>query len=346
MSHQTGIGANEELLAFFGKCRDGDIRVFRVSIINEELALNKFEKAQSNWEEDYHAFVPRLIDLKQPSFLMFRLDSKNSLGYEWLLIAWIPEDATVREKMIYASTKATLKSQFGSGQIKEEMLATQYEDTTLKGYRSHKRNVAAPAPLTQAEEELAFVKKTETTAHISIDSKHQTLSGVAFPVTDAALKAIYAFQQKQYNYIQLSIDLTNEIVNLELSETTSVHQIGSKVPEDHGRYHLFRFDHSHEGDYLESIVFIYSMPGYSCSIRERMLYSSAKGPITDLIQTNLQIPIEKKIEIDTGKDFNEEYLMDELHPKKNLFQPKFQKPKGPPNRGARRMMTKNAEEES
>lgn len=37
------------------------------------------------------------------------------------------------------------------------------------------------------------------------------------------------------------------------------------------------------------------MPGYSCSIRERMLYSSAKGPITDLIQTNLQIPIEKKV---------------------------------------------------
>ena len=79
------------------------------------------------------------------------------------------------------------------------------DDITLKGYHSHKRNVAAPAPLTQAEEELAFVKKTETNAHISIDSKHQTLSGVAFPVAEAALKAIYAFQEKEYNYIQLSI---------------------------------------------------------------------------------------------------------------------------------------------
>jgi len=48
--------------------------------------------------------------------------------------------------MIYASTKATQKSQFGSGQIKEEMLATDYEDITLKGYHTHKRNVAAPAP--------------------------------------------------------------------------------------------------------------------------------------------------------------------------------------------------------
>lgn len=54
----------------------------------------------------------------------FRLDSQNSLGYEWLFITWIPEDAPVREKMIYASTKATLKSQFGSGQIKEDILGT------------------------------------------------------------------------------------------------------------------------------------------------------------------------------------------------------------------------------
>ena len=54
----------------------------------------------------------------------FRLDSQNSLGYEWLFITWIPENAPVREKMIYASTKATLKSQFGSGQIKEDILGT------------------------------------------------------------------------------------------------------------------------------------------------------------------------------------------------------------------------------
>lgn len=37
------------------------------------------------------------------------------------------------------------------------------------------------------------------------------------------------------------------------------------------------------------------MPGYACSIRERMLYSSVKGPMTDLIENNLQISIEKKV---------------------------------------------------
>ena len=51
----------------------------------------------------------------------------------------------------------------------------------------------------------------------------------------------------------LYIDLVKELVNLEISETATVATLGSKVPDNHGRYHLFCFPHSHEGDYLESI---------------------------------------------------------------------------------------------
>ena len=107
--------------------------------------------------------------------------------------------------MIYASTKATLKSQFGSGQIKEELLGTDPGDISMKGYKRQKQNQAAPAPLTQAEEELAFVKKTETNANISIDSKQQTLGGVSFPLSEAAARAIIEMKQKLHNYVQLSI---------------------------------------------------------------------------------------------------------------------------------------------
>ena len=42
-------------------------------------------------------------------------------------------------------------------------------------------------------------------------------------------------------------------------------------------------------------VFIYSMPGYSCSVKERMLYSSCKAPLIDLIESNLGLTISKKV---------------------------------------------------
>nr|CAG4638618.1 EOG090X0A90 [Cyclestheria hislopi] len=246
--------------------------------------------------------------------------------------------------MLYASTKATLKNQFGSGQIKEEVFATVINDTTLKGYYQQKRCAAVPAPLTPGEEERALIKQIETNANISVDTKHQTLTGVVFPMSDAALAALVKLKSKVHSYVQFSIDLEKELINLEVATCITVHELAAKVPDDHGRYHLFRFPHTHEGDFLESIVFIYSMPGYACSIRERMLYSSCKGPITEIIEHSIGIPIDKKIEIELGNELDEEFLMDELHPKKNLHQPKFEKPKGPPNRGARRLLKKPEEQ--
>lgn len=42
-------------------------------------------------------------------------------------------------------------------------------------------------------------------------------------------------------------------------------------------------------------VFIYSMPGYACPIKERMLYSSSKNPVTDLLENGLHLVIAKKV---------------------------------------------------
>lgn len=40
------------------------------------------------------------------------------------------------------------------------------------------------------------------------------------------------------------------------------------------------------------------MPGYKCSIRERMLYSSCKNPLVDMVENILKIDIEKKVRND------------------------------------------------
>lgn len=40
------------------------------------------------------------------------------------MLSWSPDSAPVRQKMLYASTKATLKQEFGSAHIKDEMHAT------------------------------------------------------------------------------------------------------------------------------------------------------------------------------------------------------------------------------
>ncbi|RZF36094.1 hypothetical protein LSTR_LSTR010505 [Laodelphax striatellus] len=236
---------NEELKKFFGKCRDGKIRAMKIAIENEQLSLVNYKEKKGSWESDYEKFVPGLVEAAQPTFILFRLDTKSeTTAYDWLLISWSPDDSPVRQKMLYASTKATLKQEFGSGQISEELHAT--VEVSLSG-------------------------------------------------------------------------------------------LPSLVPSQNARYHLFNFKHTHEGDVLESIVFIYSMPGDCCSVKEKMLYSSCKAPLLETITSSIGLQVEKRLEIDSGSELTEDYLQDELHPKKCLHRPKFDKPKGPPNRGARRI---------
>lgn len=46
---------------------------------------------------------------------------------------------------------------------------------------------------------------------------------------------------------------------------------------------------------LSFAVFIYSMPGYKCSIKERMLYSSCKSRLLDTVEQEFCLEIAKKV---------------------------------------------------
>ena len=76
-------------------------------------------------------------------------------------------------------------------------------------------------------------------------------------------------------------------------------------------------------------MFIYSLPGYSVPIKERMIYSSCRNAVVDVMEKTLNIPLEKKVEVSSGSELTEEYLQGELHPVVSLNRPKFAKPAGP-----------------
>lgn len=211
-------------------------------------------KPDGKWQNDYDKMVKPLIEENQPAYILYRLDTKSpDSGYDWLLISWIPDTAPVRQKMLYASTKATLKQEFGTALIKEELHGTVPEDVSLDGYHKHKKNDAAPAPLTTAEEELAELKKTTVNTDYNVETRYQTLSGVAFPVTDEAKQAIQELGKGVHDYVQLKIEMEKEKIHLVMACDVSIDKLPTKVPSDSGSYHLYNFKHTHEGDYMECI---------------------------------------------------------------------------------------------
>lgn len=339
MSHQTGILAGNDVKDIFASARSGDLyRVLKIIIEDEQLTLGTTRKASKKWDQEYDSLVLPLLEDDVPCYILYRLDSTNNQGYEWIFLAWSPDHSAVRLKMLYAATRATLKKEFGGGHIKDEIFGTTKDELNLSGYRKYLTSQAAPLPLTAAEEELRQIKLNEVQTDISVDTKQQTLQGVAFPVHQDAIAALEHFRDKKINYVQLRVDAEQELIRLFSTEPTEVKDLPKRIPKDSPRYHFFLYKHSHEGDYLESTVFIYSMPGYKCSIRDRMLYSSCKNPLVDMVENKLQIEIEKKLEIENGDELNSDFLYEEVHPKQHAHKQAFAKPKGPAGkRGGRRI---------
>ncbi|XP_034264739.1 twinfilin-1-like isoform X3 [Pantherophis guttatus] len=305
MSHQTGIQASEEVKETFARARNGQYRFLKIVIENEQLVVECVKQPGSTWEKDYDSFILALLEDKQPCYLLYRLDSRNAQGYEWIFIAWSPDHSPVRQKMLYAATRATLKKEFGGGHIKDEVFGTNKDDVSLNGYQKYLMTQSSTAPLTTAEEELRQIKISE------------------------------------------QIDMNNEIIVLARTLPTEIKDLPRRIPKNSARYHFFLYKHSHEGDYLESIVFIYSMPGYVCSIRERMLYSSCKSHLLEIAEKQLWIQITRKIEIDDGDELTAEFLYEEVHPKRHAHKQGFAKPKGPVGkRGIRRLIRDPVETET
>lgn len=144
----------------------------------------------------------------------------------------------------------------------------------MDGYKKHKTSAKVPAPMTTREEELQEIKRAEVTTDYSVDSRHQTLGGVGFPITNSAKDALEDMARGSYDYLRfrigiileknssfvillfINLDIDEETIHLDTAENTSLEKLPSKVPEDTARYHLYKFKHTHEGDYTESIGII------------------------------------------------------------------------------------------
>ncbi|XP_061147427.1 uncharacterized protein LOC133162319 isoform X4 [Syngnathus typhle] len=323
------------------------------------LMLESCGQPVESWDKDYDHFLLPLLTPQQPCYILYRLDSQNTLGYEWIFIAWSPDQSPVRQKMVYAATRATLKKEFGGGHIKDELFGTMEDDVCFQGYLRHMTSSCSPAPLTAAEQELQRIRVTEdkvvwderrrigiprarVPVEFGIDKR--VSQGLAFPLQEEAKRALQQLKQKRINYIQLRLDVEKETIELVHTKPTETRELPYRIPTDSPRYHFFNFKHSHQGRTQEALVFIYSMPGYTCSIKERMLYSSCKNRLLEEVEKDYQLEVTKKMEIDSGDSLTEDFLYEEVHPMEHALKQAFAKPRGPGGKKGNKRLIKGAGE--
>lgn len=327
MSHQTGISGSVELKKVFADCLNGDnTRTIKVVIKNEKLVCEKIvEKQNSDFDDDFDATMTGLVEADRPCYIFMKFLSAK----EWVFITYSPDSAGVREKMLYAATRASLKSEFGGTYVTMEYFATHMEEMTHAGYLEFVESKNAPPPLTLAEEELKEQDENETKTLHGASTKHKTSKSIEFPLTEEARSAVESYKNGSVTHVELSVMVKEEQINKFTTNTIGATELSGALSSDRAGYHLFNYSHRYENQDVVSHVFIYFMPGYSVPIKERMLYSSCKSSLLSALQQDFGLKFDRKLECDTASDVTEEFLRNEIHPPTAETRKKFSKPSAP-----------------
>ncbi|KAL3079814.1 hypothetical protein niasHS_014096 [Heterodera schachtii] len=362
MTCQTGIRADEKLLDFFEQCKQCKVRFGKIVINNERLCVNHNLKPSKDWRKDWKKCLPDCVDAYEPCFLLFRFDS----SHDWILISFSDDKASTRDKMMLAATKATFKSEFGQSFVRAEYQISNRNELELDQFeKRHLRDselllegagdgdaAAEDArPLSFVERELSAVAKERANIPFSMHAS-QTLRGVQFPIDQDAEKRLKEFGDGELDFVQLSaIKLEAHSARVASPEALSAGGDAALIPPRKPRYSLFRLRNATGEDQnavAEPTFFIYSVPpSDACTIKEKMLYSSCKGPLLGELQGPLGVRVDKKIEVDSREQLDFASLMAYVAPEPPMpppsaqMAPQFERP-ARPGAGPRRITKSNA----
>eukprot|EP01102_Stenamoeba_stenopodia_P008085 TRINITY_DN2296_c0_g1_i1.p1 TRINITY_DN2296_c0_g1~~TRINITY_DN2296_c0_g1_i1.p1 ORF type:complete len:318 (+),score=55.34 TRINITY_DN2296_c0_g1_i1:94-1047(+) len=293
MTHSSGISVTNELNDAFSNARVSEsVRWIKVQIIDEALRPVKTHPIQGNQEVDWNTTYSELLP-KIPTYILYRLDSKNLQGYEWVLIAYVPDGSSVRDRMLYASSRDNLKKQLGYTYFVEDLYGSSKDDVTYEAFVEFKnRRITDHTVMTAAE----LQYRREVTAEIAVGTTKEYVHSVKFPISTEAAAKLKGLSNGTVTLVQLVVDPVKETIELgkALSGVVGVESgLRESIPENEPRFTLFRWEHSHNNSNCNSIVFIYSCTNHS-PIKLKMLYSTVKA-VANSTAEEQGVVIDKKV---------------------------------------------------
>jgi len=323
MSHSSGIPVSKELQDQFDDARsNNNLRFIKAEIHDEKIVPITTHPLSDSLENDWNQIQP-LLDPKNACYIIFRLDTKNLNGYEWLLGSFVPDGSPVKDRMLYASTRDYLKRQLGYNYFGDELHGTLPTDFDWDSYAHHHRKGHGDAPLTEAE----VIRKTEVTLEIDPGHTREYVHSVAFPISPEATSALRQLLNGSNNLVQLRVDPNKETIELRATKSADIDNLSRELPDKEPCFSFFRYDHDHDGENQNPIVFIYSSTDDS-PIKLKMLYSTVKVTATGAAE-QCGVKIVRKFEISDATDLTRSYIHDDLHPPEQAKAQAFSRPSRP-----------------
>ncbi|PPR08099.1 hypothetical protein CVT24_010560 [Panaeolus cyanescens] len=343
MSASSGIQVSQNLASTFANAvQQQSTRFIKVLIQNESLVHDGSIPSTDSLEDDFAKLLDQeFLSDDIPAYVLVKLATSQ----EWLFISYVPETAKVRDKMLYASTRASFLKSLGSSQFTDTIFATSKADLTWDAYLAHLKHNAAPNPLSSREQELSDLRAAEASSATYDGSRARVNhigSGIGLSWSPDVEAAVHDLTHGTGDSVLIvTIDPQTETIIFHSQAQLESSSLNELVPKSDPCYVLFARDQIVGTEQTRQVVFIYSCPSTS-PIKHRMLYSSASNTTYHSLKVSLaEEPAitlaPKRIETSDPSELTNQFLETELgynssSPPAPTQQKAFARPKGPPRR--------------
>eukprot|EP00635_Sarcinochrysidales_sp_CCMP3193_P012312 CAMPEP_0118907956 /NCGR_PEP_ID=MMETSP1166-20130328/11175_1 /TAXON_ID=1104430 /ORGANISM="Chrysoreinhardia sp, Strain CCMP3193" /LENGTH=346 /DNA_ID=CAMNT_0006847335 /DNA_START=38 /DNA_END=1078 /DNA_ORIENTATION=- len=295
------LGVDAELKAcFVGSQEDKSVRWVCGRIDGEAVKLSATGKVAGSTAEDFDTLQAEArLTADEPGFVMFARDDDDDEGTRrWMLVAWVPDTAAPRLKMIYSSSREDLKSQLGAGYFGyKDYCANADADLAWSMVTHFELTDHDNRPLTEQEQLFLEEKKMEKDTSV----KSNGMAAVPFQLSTDAREALR--NTRDLALIEIALDDKDDsLLGLAKKTTSNVDSLPSAL----STVSQPRFLLATEGaDTTQKVVFIYFCPD-DASLKHKMTYSTAKATFVDLAAAN-GVTIAKSIEVRDPDDLDAEF---------------------------------------
>lgn len=138
-----------------------------------------------------------------------------------MLIAWVPDDCKVRDKMLYSSSREDLKRSLGVGYFAGEYYANTRGDMTWDQFLEYVSRERIDGPLS-AKEQLILEEKALTHSE-SHSTKATAMGALPFELSSSVISALGRLQSGEVNWLEMYL-------NQETVELAEAKEVDPKEP--------------------------------------------------------------------------------------------------------------------
>eukprot|EP00752_Nemacystus_decipiens_P012693 g11245.t1 len=282
MTARAFLGLSDELREAFAKAQDDEmLRYLHVKIVNGDTLTTVGSKHKGgDLATDFDGLGQEVAEAA-PCLFLVALDGDElkrvtgragggaGVARLWLLVAWIPDDSKVRDKMLYSSSKQDIRQGLGLGFFEGEYYANVPSDLTFESLVASRTNGTGDELLSEAELLKRDLNKQERASDAGM--KSSAMGVIPFKVNDDLRAQLQTFGSGEggLDWIEMRMD-GEEIALVDAKDIAGVSSLQDLVNEVEPRFIFLRRD--------KAKFLVYSCPEES-AVRLKMTYSSSKASV-------------------------------------------------------------------